>query len=102
MRLTEAAKFSANLSRNLESSSVSLFSLSNQPVEHGAVRLTEGGRGVELHHLPSMHHQHPVTVHDGVDPGDTKTTEGAGGQIQEAGSLKVPEADGRPSTCGRW
>lgn len=52
---------------------ISLFSLTNQPVEDRVVGLAESCRGVELHHLPSMHHQHPVAVHDGVDPGDTST-----------------------------
>lgn len=49
---------------------VSSFSeLSHQPVEDRGVGLAENGGRVEVLHLPSMHHQHPVTVHDGVDPG---------------------------------
>lgn len=47
------------------------LSLTNQPVENRVVGLAESSWGVELHHLPSLHHQYPVTVHDGVDPVDT-------------------------------
>lgn len=50
----------------------SLRRLTDQPLENGAVRLAESSRGVKLHHFPSMQHQHPVTVHDGVDPGDAQ------------------------------
>lgn len=50
----------------------SLLRLTDQPLENGAVRLAESARGVKLHHFPSMQHQHPVAVHDGVDPGDAQ------------------------------
>lgn len=46
----------------------SLSSPTNQPMEYGVVSLAESSWGVKLHHLPSMHHKHPITVHNGVDP----------------------------------
>lgn len=53
----------------------SLPRLTDQPLENGAVRLAESSQGVKLHHFPSMQHQHPVAVHDGVDPGDAQVAD---------------------------
>lgn len=52
----------------------SLFPPTHQSLEDGVVSLTESSGGVKLHHLPSSHHQHSVTVHDGVDPNKANTS----------------------------
>lgn len=58
-------------------SAVSLCPLTDQPLEDRLVHLAESSWGIELHRLPSMHDQYPVTVHDGVDPVDINTKKGS-------------------------
>lgn len=78
--------------------------LTGQPLEDRAVRPAQSGRRVKLHHLPSMHHQHPVAVHDGVDPGGAKAQKKEKDAHKKNKSKKsdVVEVAVRSPTCERW
>lgn len=54
----------------------SLLAALQQLLEQGVRLVAQGSRGVQLHDPPSLQHQHPVRVHDGVEPVGEKVVSG--------------------------
>lgn len=75
--------------------------LTGQPLEDRAVRPAQSGRRVKLHHLPSVHHQHPVAVHDGVDPGGAKAQKKEKDAHKKITKKSDVDAAARSPTCER-